>query len=292
MLAFWLWLVLPCWWKSQQLYFPLHPFILPSFSCHFYWNSGAENSQQLCFPMPPLMNLSYSYHWCLVLNVGPLWWLSWSSLLFLPLLSKLRCWKFTAALFSNATINEPQLSYSYHWCLVLNVGPLWWLSWSSLLTLPLLSKLRCWKFTAALFSNVTINEPQLFLSLVFGSQCWPSMMTLVVFPLFLATFIETQVLKIHSSFVLVLYSCLLWSPYWLCTLFLCGVPLTVACHFWHCRFSRAYMSTQMSFGFQTIMDLCQTPCVQVPDFSRLWGHVVNLDQSQASLAPSCSYLRV
>ncbi len=30
------------------------------------------------------------------------------------------------------------------------------------------------------------------------------------------------------------------------------------------------------------MDLCQTHCVQVPDLSRLWGHVVNLDQSQAS----------
>ncbi len=29
------------------------------------------------------------------------------------------------------------------------------------------------------------------------------------------------------------------------------------------------------------MDLCQTPCVQVPVFSRHWGHVVNLDQSQA-----------
>ncbi len=31
------------------------------------------------------------------------------------------------------------------------------------------------------------------------------------------------------------------------------------------------------------MDLCQTPRVQVPYFSRHWGHVVNLDQSQASL---------
>ncbi len=26
------------------------------------------------------------------------------------------------------------------------------------------------------------------------------------------------------------------------------------------------------------MDLCQTHCKQVPDFSRLWGHVVSLDQ--------------
>ncbi len=25
------------------------------------------------------------------------------------------------------------------------------------------------------------------------------------------------------------------------------------------------------------MDLCQTHCVQVPDFSRHWGHMVNLD---------------
>ena len=31
------------------------------------------------------------------------------------------------------------------------------------------------------------------------------------------------------------------------------------------------------------MDLCQTHCVQVPDFFCLWGHMVNLDQSQASL---------
>ncbi len=28
------------------------------------------------------------------------------------------------------------------------------------------------------------------------------------------------------------------------------------------------------------MDLCQTHCVQVPDFSRHWGHVVNLDSFQ------------
>ena len=27
--------------------------------------------------------------------------------------------------------------------------------------------------------------------------------------------------------------------------FLCGVPLMVACHFWHCHFSRSYMWTQM-----------------------------------------------
>ncbi len=41
------------------------------------------------------------------------------------------------------------------------------------------------------------------------------------------------------------------------------------------------------------MDLCQTHCVQVPDFARHWGHVVNLDQSQASLRKfSRSYLRV
>ncbi len=26
---------------------------------------------------------------------------------------------------------------------------------------------------------------------------------------------------------------------------LCGVPLTVACHFWHCRFSGLYMWTEM-----------------------------------------------
>ncbi len=31
------------------------------------------------------------------------------------------------------------------------------------------------------------------------------------------------------------------------------------------------------------MDLSQTPCVQVPEFSRHWGQVVSLDQSQASL---------
>ena len=31
----------------------------------------------------------------------------------------------------------------------------------------------------------------------------------------------------------------------LCTLFLCGVPLTVACHFRHCRFSGSYIWTQM-----------------------------------------------
>ena len=79
--------------------------------------------------------------------------------------------------------------------------------WSSilalwLLVLPLLLKLRCRKFTAALFSNATINEPQLFLSMVFGPQCWPSRMTLLVPPLNFATFIETQVLKNDSSFIL------------------------------------------------------------------------------------------
>ena len=31
------------------------------------------------------------------------------------------------------------------------------------------------------------------------------------------------------------------------------------------------------------MDLSETPCVQVPEFPRHWGHVVSLDQSQASL---------
>ncbi len=34
------------------------------------------------------------------------------------------------------------------------------------------------------------------------------------------------------------------------------------------------------------MDLCQTHCRQVPDFSCAWGHVVSLDQSQASLHKS------
>ncbi len=36
-----------------------------------------------------------------------------------------------------------------------------------------------------------------------------------------------------------------WKCMALCTLFLCGVSLTVACHFWHCRFSGSYMWTQM-----------------------------------------------
>ncbi len=40
------------------------------------------------------------------------------------------------------------------------------------------------------------------------------------------------------------------------------------------------------------MDLCQTPCVQVPEFFRHWGHVVSLDQLPTKIGSFNSYLRV
>ena len=46
------------------------------------------------------------------------------------------------------------------------------------------------------------------------------------------------------------------------TLLLCGVPLTVACHFWHCRFSGSCMWTQMWKIAYHIQDITYSGCNQ------------------------------
>ncbi len=77
---------------------------------------------------------------------------------------------------------------------------------------------------------------------------------------------------------------LAWYIHWCTELFMFNT---------HVLRSRLVMNNTISYfplivlGYPGIpndhMDLCQTPCVQVPVFSRHWGHVVNLDQSQALL---------